>query len=124
MEYIIKGTVVPGRRLGRELGFPTANLAAGDTPGIADGVYAVRVRVGGRQYEGMANLGHKPSVAGPDAERMLEVNLFGFDGDLYGKEIEAALVRFIRPEKHFASLDELRTAIAADRRVIEEYFAG
>lgn len=122
MGCVIKGTVVPGRKLGRKLGFPTANVAAGDTPGAEDGVYAVRVSAGGRTYEGMANLGHKPSVADAGDERLLEVNIFGFTGDIYGQEIEVELVRFIRSEKRFASLDELREAIGTDRHTIEDFF--
>lgn len=122
MEYTIKGTVVPGRKLGRELGFPTANIVAGPTPGIADGVYAVRVNVDGQSYRGMANLGHKPSVGGTDEERLLEVNIFGFAGDIYGRGISVVLLRYIRPERYFPTLGELRDAIDHDRRAIEKYF--
>ncbi len=121
MEYTIKGTVVAGRRLGRELGFPTANIVVGDTPGIADGVYAVHVEVDGKNYRGVANLGHKPSVGG--GERLLEVNIFGFDEDLYGREICVTMLRYLRPEKHFATLEELREAIENDSRETEKYFA-
>ena len=121
MEYTIKGTVVAGRRLGRELGFPTANIVVGDTQGVADGVYAVCVEVDGKSHHGMANLGHKPSVGG--GERLLEINIFSFDEDLYGREIGVTLLHYLRPEKHFATLEELREAIARDRRETEKYFA-
>ncbi len=121
MEYTIKGTVVAGRRLGRELGFPTANIAAGDTPGVDNGVYAVRVDIDGKTYDGMANLGHKPSIG--SSERLLEVNIFGFEEDLYGRRISVTLLHRLRSEKHYATLEELRNAIARDRRETEEYFS-
>lgn len=110
-----------GKKLGRRLGFPTANIAVGDTPGIADGVYAVRATTDGRTFYGMANLGRRPSVESADAPRLLEVNLFDFEGDLYGKTLEVELLAFIRPERRFASVEELRQAVEHDRGVIEEY---
>lgn len=120
MMHIIKGIVIRGRQMGRKLGFPTANIAAGDTPGIEDGVWAVRADVGGSVYEGMANLGYSPTIDGGDSQRLLEVNLFGYDGDLYGHEIEVLMIRRIRAEKRFASLDELKEAVDNDRRTIKK----
>lgn len=122
MAYDIKGVVIRGMALGRKLGFPTANIRIGDADCPEDGIYAVRVRFAGREYEGMANLGRRPSIAHTDGNRLLEVNLFGFDGDLYGQEIEVSLVRYIRPEKRFDTLAELRNAVEQDRHAIEEFF--
>lgn len=122
MMRIIKGIVVRGRRIGHELGFPTANIEADGIDDVADGIYAVRVMVGGCEYEGMANLGYRPSISPTDAARLLEVNIFGFDGDLYGQPIEVSLIRFIRPEKRFDNLDQLRNAILQDRNTIEQFF--
>jgi riboflavin kinase/FMN adenylyltransferase len=120
MEYTIKGTVVAGRRLGRQLGFPTANITCGDTPGVDDGVYAVCVDVNGKSYRGMANIGYKPSIGSSD--RLLEVNIFDFDEDIYGYTIDVTLLKYLRHEKRFTTLDELREAIDRDRLDTEEYF--
>lgn len=119
---IIEGEVVSGRRLGGRLGFPTANIAVGDSTDIRDGVYAARVRVGECVYQGMANLGYRPSVESEASPRMLEVNLFGFEGSLYGLRIAVELVAFVRPEERFGSLDDLKAAVDRDRSTIEEYF--
>ena len=121
--YIIKGVVLAGRQLGRELGFPTANVAVPASSDAPDGVYAVRVHAAGRRYEGMANLGRRPSVTGDICdERLLEVNIFGFEGELYGRRIEVELCHFIRPEQRFSALADLRAAISRDRVAVEEYF--
>lgn len=122
MSFTIKGTVIRGKALGRRLGFPTANIAAGNIPEVADGVYAVRVTTDGRTFCGMANLGRRPSIEDVGAPRLLEVSLFGFDGDLYGKTLEVEFIEFIRPERRFASVEELQKAVEYDRRVIEKYF--
>ncbi len=121
--YTITGEVVAGRKLGRELGFPTANVDFGALQLPPDGVWAVRARWGGDGWRpGVANLGVRPSV--PDAGRALEVHLLDFTGDLYGRELEVEFVRFLRPERKMESLEALRSQIAADRdeaaRVLDE----
>ncbi len=118
----ISGEVIGGRRIGRELGFPTANIAAVPGVEVLDGVYAVRVSVDGKSYEGMANLGYRPSADPDHSQRLLEVNLFGFDGDIYGERLDVELVEFIRPEKKFDDLEALRRAIAEDRKKITHFF--
>jgi riboflavin kinase/FMN adenylyltransferase len=110
----LSGEVVPGNRIGRQLGFPTANLVLTD-PAVDGGVYAVRVRVDGAKYRGVGNAGTRPTVTDRD-ERFLEVWLFDFDGDLYGKILDVELVAFLRPEKKFASLEALRRQIEHDRQ--------
>lgn len=112
-DYSILGTVVPGDQRGRQLGFPTANLAAHNEQFPPDGVYAVRVRVDGTDHPGVANIGVRPTVDS-SGERTLEVHLLDFSDDLYGRDIEAFFIQSLRPEKKFASLDELRTQIQAD----------
>lgn len=102
-----------GRRLGRELGFPTANLAVPVDFPAADGVYAAWAEVDGVRYRAMSNLGRNPTVGG--TERRLETHLFGFRGDLYGRRLCVELERRIRGERTFASLDALRDQIARDR---------
>ena len=111
--YAVFGRVVPGRKLGRELGFPTANLETDGFQLPPDGVYAVLVRIGEKTFAGVANLGVRPTFSRGD-KRMLEVHLFDFDGDLYGLEIEVEFLRFVREEKKFGSMEELRAQIGRD----------
>jgi riboflavin kinase/FMN adenylyltransferase len=111
--YAVFGQVVPGRKIGRKLGFPTANVELPGWQLPPDGVYAVGVRLGAKAFRGIANLGVRPTVTS-DGQRLLEVHLFEFEGDLYGMEIEVEFRRFIRPEKKFASIEELRNQIARD----------
>lgn len=107
-----------GRRLGRELGFPTANMAVPDSVTAADGVYYSRVEVDGTRYDAMSNLGSNPSVGG--AVRHLETHIFGFGGSLYGRTLRVELVRKIRDERRFATIGELRAQIARDKEYILE----
>jgi len=115
------GEVTGGNKLGRRLGFPTANLTVNKSFAAADGVYAARVTVEGKIYDAMANLGYKPSVS-DGGKRVLEANLFGFEGDLYGRTIGIELLDFIRPEMRFDSFGALREALARDRETIVEVF--
>ncbi len=110
---VIEGTVGAGRRLGRELGFPTANLPVPEGLEAEDGVYAAWAEAGGVRYRAMANLGCNPTVGG--VARRLETHLIGFRGDLYGATLRVELVRRIRGERKFASLNALRRRIEADR---------
>ncbi len=127
-DYSVFGNVVQGQQLGRQLGFPTANLAVENEELPPNGVYAVRV--GGslpsllKSYDsgqaasntllGVANLGLRPTVNTGVTERTLEVHLLDFDGDLYGKEMEVSFIKMLRAEQKFASLDELKAQIARD----------
>jgi len=111
--YSILGTVQHGDGLGRQLGFPTANLAAHNEQFPPDGVYAVRVRTDGNYFAGVANIGIRPTVQSA-GERLLEVHLLNFSGDLYGTDIEVGFLRFLRPEMKFPDLEALRRQIALD----------
>ncbi len=120
--YSVAGSVIEGRKLGRTIGFPTANLSTGNAQLPPDGVWAVRVRTGeGARLCGVANLGVRPTVDG--AMRLLEVHLFDFSGDLYGTELEVEFHDFLRPEIRFPSVEELRLQISRDadaaRRALE-----
>ncbi|HWK35857.1 bifunctional riboflavin kinase/FAD synthetase [Sphingomonas sp.] len=111
--FAIRGVVQPGAKLGRAIGFPTANIALGNYLRPAYGIYAVRGRLGdGRVLDGAANLGIRPSFDPPI--ELLEPYFFDFSGDLYGQEVEVDLVDFIRPEAKFDDLDSLKAQIAAD----------
>jgi riboflavin kinase/FMN adenylyltransferase len=111
--YAIVGVVVSGRRLGRELGVPTANVAPEATNRLAFGVYAARARVAGRVHDAVASYGLRPTIAGGGAP-LLETHLFDFDGDLYGQEIEVEFVARLREERKFASLEALKAEVARD----------
>jgi riboflavin kinase/FMN adenylyltransferase len=116
----IDGRVSVGARLGRTIGFPTANLGLGEYLRPAYGVYAVRVAgdgaddaFDGRTINGVANIGLRPTVGG-DPEPRLEAHLFDFAGDLYGRHLRVSLIDFIRPEQKFSGLDALKAQIADD----------
>jgi len=111
--YAVLGKVVPGQKMGQELGFPTANIDAAGLQLPPDGVYAVRVRIGDKAFDGIANLGIRPTVS-RDSKRVLEVHLFEFEGDLYGMDVEVEFLRFVRGERKFDSVDELRAQIDRD----------
>ena len=111
--YAILGPVVPGRKLGHTIGFPTANIETDGFQLPPDGVYAVQVRIGDKTFRGIANLGVRPTVSF-DAKRVLEVHLFDFDGDLYGMEVEVEFLRFVREERKLGSVEELRAQIGRD----------
>lgn len=112
--WAIRGTVAHGDKRGRTIGFPTANVPLGRHLEPARGVYAVTVRLAdARVFRGAANIGRRPTVnEGPESR--LEVNLFGFDGDLYGQELTVSLHAYIRAEQKFPGLDALQAQIAAD----------
>jgi riboflavin kinase/FMN adenylyltransferase len=111
-DYAVAGVVAPGQKLGRALGVPTANIALEATNRLAFGVYAVRARVAGRAYDGVASFGVRPTVD-PGAP-LLETHMFDFDGDLYGQEIEVEFVARLREERQFGSLDALKAEMARD----------
>lgn len=112
--WAIRGPVQHGDKRGRTIGFPTANVPLGRHLEPARGVYAVTVRLaGGATVPGVANIGRRPTVAeGPESR--VEAHLFDFDADLYGQEVSVALHHFLRAERKFAGLDELKAQIAAD----------
>jgi len=110
--YFIMGRVVYGRQLGRQLGVPTANIRLQRYRAALEGVFAVRVKGLDRVYDGVANVGIRPTVEGK--EPLLEVHLFDYDGDLYGKLLTVQFVRKIREEIAFAGLEELKAQIHAD----------
>jgi riboflavin kinase / FMN adenylyltransferase len=111
--FTMGGRVVHGQHMGRELGYPTANIRLGRRVAPLSGIFAVRVRVGERWWPGVASLGVRPTIAG-GGEPLLEAHLFDFDGDLYGKRIEVEFVAKLRDEEKFADLDALRAQMDRD----------
>ncbi len=117
--HVVCGTVIEGRKLGRTLGFPTANLATGDSQLPPDGVWAVTARrPGGTPLPAVANLGLRPTVDGQS--RAFEVHLLDFSGDLYGQELEITFHRHLRGEIRFPSLDALKAQIQHDAALARE----
>ena len=111
--FAVRGPVQHGAKLGRQIGYPTANLELGTYLRPAYGIYAVTVRLpDGAVLPGAANLGIRPTFDPP--VELLETYLFDYAGDLYGQEIEVALHHYLRPEAKFASLDELTAQMALD----------
>ena len=120
--WSVRGEVTHGDQRGRTIGFPTANVPLGRHLEPARGVYAVTVRLpGGAVVPGVANIGRRPTVnEGPESR--LEAHLFDFAGDLYGQEVAVALHRFLRAERRFAGLDDLRAQIAVDAAAARTLF--
>lgn len=117
--HILGGSVEHGRALGRTLGFPTANLPIPD--GVLApkyGVYAVRAEVDSKRFDGIANVGEKPTVGG--AKVGAEVHIFDFSGDIYGKQISIEFDRFIRPERKFDDISALEVQVERDKLVAKE----
>jgi riboflavin kinase/FMN adenylyltransferase len=112
--WFVSGVVIHGDKRGRELGFPTANVALDAACGLRHGVYAVRVAHGGRRYDGVANFGRRPMF--DSGVILLEVFLFDFNDDLYGQSIDVAFIAWIREEKMFGSIEELVRAVDEDAR--------
>ncbi len=112
--YSFSAEIIKGRQLGRTLGFPTANQLFPKELCIPPfGVYAVRCTLDGAVYNGIANLGVKPTV-GAEPSPLCETYLFGFDGDVYGREMKVEFLRFIRAEKRFSSVDALKEQVLTD----------
>ena len=119
--YSLTGIVAHGNERGRLLGFPTANVELADSKQAIPlgGVYAVQVHVMGQRYGGMANIGKNPTFGDVEKPR-LETNIFGFSGDIYGEQIRVDFVARVRGEVKFASLEQLRQQLAADKLRCQE----
>lgn len=113
--YRIQGKVVHGAKLGRTLGFPTANIRYGNYQPVLHGIYACWVDLpSGDRFPAVASFGTRPTVDGGNHEPLLEVHLFDFDGDLYGQRIQVEFVAKLRDEEKFASLDALTEQMHED----------
>jgi riboflavin kinase/FMN adenylyltransferase len=118
--FFITGTVVRGDQVGRQLGYPTANIVIDERYKLipSDGIYAARVNVGGEEYDGMAYIGSRPTING--LTRNIEVNIFDFSQDIYNQRIRLEFLHFIRGDMKFSSLDELKAQIALDKIKVME----
>ena len=122
-EYTVLGTVVSGDNRGKKIGFPTANLSAHNEQFPPNGVYFAEAKLEGVIYPGVVNLGYRPTVDTRKSERILEIHLFDFDHDIYGKDLEVRFIRYLRPEKKFESVEALARQIEADVKQARELCA-
>jgi len=116
--WFISGAVIHGDKRGRELGFPTANLKLDPSCALRHGIYAVRVAVDRRRYDGVASFGRRPTF--DNGAVLLEIFLFDFSGDLYGANLDVAFIAWLRDEVTFASANELVRQMKMDSRLARE----
>lgn len=120
--YSVSGTVERGKQLGRTLGFPTLNVEWPERKLIPPrGVYLCRVFMGGQIYNGIANIGIKPTVSEEEKVR-IESFLFGYSGDAYGEKIKIELLQFVRPEQKFSGKEQLKAVVDKDIEKGKAYF--
>ena len=123
-DYTILGTVREGSKLGRQLGFPTANLSAHSEQFPPNGVYFAEAWIQGVQHHGVVNLGFRPTVSRGESQRTLEIHLLDFDRDIYGEDVEIRFLQYLRPERKFESVDALARQIEADVKQARELCAA
>ena len=114
--YYLDGTVVDGYKVGRKIGFPTANLQVDCSDKLipSEGVYAVYVYVEGKKWAGMLNIGHRPTINNGN-NVSIEVNILNFSEDIYHKEMRIEFVKYLRPEEKYGTIDELIAQMHKDR---------
>ncbi len=115
--FTLHGTVIDGKRLGRKLGFPTANIEASDKHKIIPGygVYAVKISINSKDFLGMLNIGSRPTFNKNADNRSIEANIFDFEGDIYGHEITLEFVDKIRDERKFSGVEQLVAQLYKDK---------
>lgn len=119
--HILSGEVVSGRRIGRTIGIPTANIRIPEGVAVPKlGVYACKCRIGGKTYAAVTNIGSRPTVAGHRVT--VEPWILDFEGDLYGRELTVEFYRFLRPERKFPSLADLREEILKNAQQTRKFF--
>ncbi len=121
-DYFFEGRVVEGNKLGRTIGYPTANIETGNPEKLipGNGVYAVAVIAGDQYLKGMMNIGFRPTVDG--SKVVIEVNIFDFDQDIYNTVIRVYVKHFLRKEQKFSGLDALKAQLAQDRETALQQF--
>jgi riboflavin kinase/FMN adenylyltransferase len=114
--YKLKGEVIEGKKIGRTIGYPTANLQPADFDQLipANGIYAVTVKWNDESFAGMLSIGFNPTVT-DEKKRHIEVNIFDFQAIIYGDTLEISFVKWLRAEEKFASLEELKQQLALDK---------
>jgi riboflavin kinase/FMN adenylyltransferase len=120
--YFLNGTVVEGNQLGRQMGFPTANLKINEWYKLipAKGVYAVKIKIGSNNYNGMLNIGNRPTLNG--THETIEVNIFNFDEDIYNKSVRIEFYEKIRDEQKFDDISTLKNQLKKDKESVLQVF--
>jgi riboflavin kinase / FMN adenylyltransferase len=115
-DFFFSGTVIKGDQLGRQLGYPTANLHIADQDKIipGHGVYAAFAEVDGVTRKGMLSIGNRPTL--PDSDTRIEVNIFDFDEEIYGKSVRVTVKKYLRAQEKYDSLQELKEQLALDKQ--------
>lgn len=123
--YFIGGIVVEGKKFGRKLGFPTINIRRPMEKLVTpkSGVYVVRVEVDGRYFPGVMNIGLNPTISN-NSDLKYEVHLLDFEGDLYNKKVTVQMLKFLRSEEKFESINELKIKISEDVEAARKYFSS
>ena len=118
--FFITGRIVRGDQIGRQLGYPTANIVIPETYKLipSDGIFAAKVKIDGVNYGGMAYIGTRPTING--TRRNIEVNIFDFDREIYNQQVSMEFHNFVRGDMKFDSLDELKAQIAKDKVEVEK----
>jgi riboflavin kinase/FMN adenylyltransferase len=124
--YFIQGTIVGGRKIGREIGYPTANVSTSYTNKLlpGDGVYVVKVKFNGSEFGGMANIGRRPTVNTTGEPRTVEVHIFDFNATVYGQEVSLSFLHRLRDEMKFSSVGELKLQLDRDRDSAKAHLSG
>ncbi len=114
-DFCLSGIVVKGNHLGHKIGFPTANIKVMDSHKLipANGVYAVRVLVRGKEYKGMLNIGIRPTI--DDSDKTIEVHIIDFDEEIYGEDVRVFFIEWVREEQKFDSLEALKNQLIQDK---------
>jgi riboflavin kinase/FMN adenylyltransferase len=122
--YILTGKVIQGNQLGRTIGFPTANLQLNDTTKIipGNGVYFVKINYKNSRLNGIMNIGTRPTVSDV-AENRIEIHIFDFSEDIYGLDLEVEVLKKVRDEKKFDSIEQLSQQIEQDVLIARNYFS-
>lgn len=117
-DFFLRGKVIEGDRIGRKIGFPTANIQPEDEHKLIPrpGVYAVQVETESNMYNGMLNIGYRPTINSEIKRKSIEVHLFDFSGDIYSSEVTVLFRSFMREEKKFESLDQLQDQLNRDKQ--------
>lgn len=119
--YCLSGKVVSGNHIGTGMGFPTANLEPDPCKFVpGNGAYAIKAIVSDCEYVGMLNIGVRPTIG--DGKPTIEAHLLNFNGDLYGQTVSVYFIDKIRDERQFASIDDLRAQLDADRQMVKRWF--
>jgi len=120
--YYMTGTIVEGNRIGRKIGFPTANVHPLDPYKLIprDGVYAVKVELKGSSCNGMLNIGCRPTMDSASAVKTIETHIFDVSGNFYGEQVVIHFIKRIRDEMKFGGLDELKIQLGKDKLIVEQ----